>query len=111
MVDANDLDPAVLALWLVVGIERMTLLPPNLKLSKDGLKIRTTIWLRAQFGYCAPHTYGLTIGPVAVGYIATASLIESPRCSIPDDHIDPRRSAFFMARSILRGIRGGVRAC
>ena len=23
-------------------------------------------------------------------------------CSIPDDHIDPRRSAFFMARSILR---------
>jgi NAD(P)-dependent dehydrogenase (short-subunit alcohol dehydrogenase family) len=33
------------------------------------------------------------------------------RCSIPDDHIDPRRSAFFMARSILRGIRGGVRAC
>ena len=32
-------------------------------------------------------------------------------CSIPDDHIDPRRSAFFMARSVLRDIRGGVRAC
>ena len=32
-------------------------------------------------------------------------------CSIPDDHIDPRRSAFFMARSILRDIRRGVRAC
>ena len=32
-------------------------------------------------------------------------------CSIPDDHIDPRRSAFFMARSILRDIRSGVRAC
>jgi len=27
------------------------------------------------------------------------------RCSIPDDHIDPRRSAFFMARSVLRDIR------
>jgi len=26
-------------------------------------------------------------------------------CSIPDDHIDPRRSAFFMARSVLRDIR------
>ena len=33
------------------------------------------------------------------------------RCSIPDDHIDPRRSAFFMARSVLRDIRSGVRAC
>ena len=32
-------------------------------------------------------------------------------CAIPDDHIDPRRSAFFMARSILRDIRSGVRAC
>ena len=35
----------------------------------------------------------------------------SHSCSIPDDHIDPRRSAFFMARSILRDIRRGVRAC
>ena len=26
-------------------------------------------------------------------------------CSIPDDHIDPRRSAFFMARSVLRDIQ------
>ena len=32
-------------------------------------------------------------------------------CSIPDDHIEPRRSAFFMARSVLRDIRSGVRAC
>jgi hypothetical protein len=30
------------------------------------------------------------------------------RCSIPDDHIDPRRSAFFMARSVLGDIREGV---
>jgi type I restriction enzyme S subunit len=33
------------------------------------------------------------------------------RCSIPDDHIDPRRSALFMARSILREVREGVGAC
>ena len=26
-------------------------------------------------------------------------------CFIPDDHIDPRRSALFMARSVLRNIR------
>jgi len=26
-------------------------------------------------------------------------------CSIPDDHIDPRRLAFFMARSVLEDIR------
>jgi len=36
---------------------------------------------------------------------------EGARCSIPDDHIDHRRSAFFMARSVLRDIRDGVRAC
>jgi len=35
----------------------------------------------------------------------------SDKCSIPDDHIDPRRSAFFMARSVLRDIRSEVRAC
>ena len=32
-------------------------------------------------------------------------------CPIPDDHISPRRSAFFMARSVLRDIRSGVRTC
>jgi len=36
---------------------------------------------------------------------------ERVRCSIPDDHIDPRRFAFFMARSVLRDIRSGVRTC
>ena len=29
------------------------------------------------------------------------------KCSIPDDHIDPRRSALFMARSVLRDIQTG----
>ena len=32
-------------------------------------------------------------------------------CSIPDDHISPRRSALFMARSVLRDIRDGGRPC
>jgi len=32
-------------------------------------------------------------------------------CSIPDDHIDPRRSALFMARSVLREARNGDRTC
>ena len=32
-------------------------------------------------------------------------------CLIPDDHISPRRSALFMARSVLRDIRDGARAC
>ena len=30
-------------------------------------------------------------------------------CSIPDDHISPRRSALFMARSVLRDFRDGGR--
>ena len=34
-----------------------------------------------------------------------------PKCSIPDDHIDPRRSALFMARSILNEVRDGRSAC
>ena len=32
------------------------------------------------------------------------------KCSIPDDHIDPRRSAFFMASSVMRDIRSGVQS-
>ena len=32
-------------------------------------------------------------------------------CPIPDDRIDPLRSGFFMARSVLRDIRKGVRPC
>jgi len=32
-------------------------------------------------------------------------------CSIPDHHIDPRRSAVFMARSVLRDIQNGVQSC
>jgi len=32
-------------------------------------------------------------------------------CSIPDDHIDPRRSALFMARSIFGDARDGDRTC
>jgi NADPH:quinone reductase len=37
--------------------------------------------------------------------------IGQPRCSIPDDHVSPRRSALFMARSVLRDVRDGVRPC
>ena len=33
------------------------------------------------------------------------------RCSIPDDHISPRRSALFMARSALRELRDGEPPC
>jgi hypothetical protein len=32
-------------------------------------------------------------------------------CSIPDDHIAPRRSALFMARSVLNEVRNGRSAC
>jgi len=40
-----------------------------------------------------------------------AKLTELTKCSIPDDHIDPRRSALFMARSVLREARDGDRTC
>jgi hypothetical protein len=32
-------------------------------------------------------------------------------CSIPDDHVSPRRSALFMARSVLRDIWTEARTC
>ena len=32
-------------------------------------------------------------------------------CLIPDDHIDPRRTALFVARSILGELRDGGRGC
>mgnify|MGYP006274778669 CR=1 FL=1 len=32
-------------------------------------------------------------------------------CSVPDDHIDPRRRALFVARSILSEVRNGGRGC
>ncbi|WP_147094941.1 hypothetical protein [Roseovarius sp. TE539] len=32
-------------------------------------------------------------------------------CSVPDDHIAPRRSALFMARSVLNEVRDGRSAC
>jgi hypothetical protein len=35
---------------------------------------------------------------------ACRSRFMDTRCSIPDDHIDPRRSALFMARSVLGDI-------
>ncbi|TFL15918.1 hypothetical protein DR046_22850 [Jannaschia formosa] len=44
------------------------------------------------------------------GYLGPYFIIGA-NCSIPADHISPRRSALFMARSILRDIRGGARLC
>ena len=33
------------------------------------------------------------------------------RCFSPDDHLDPRGSSFFVARSVLSDIRNGRRPC
>ena len=56
------------------------------------------------------------LGPVAsgIGYAQAGYTIvfsTALSCSIPDDHIDPRRSALFMARSILNEVRDGRSAC
>lgn len=48
-------------------------------------------------------------------YIAVVETIAQTkkliRCPIPDDHIDARRTALFMARSILCEVRDGRRGC
>ena len=69
----------------------------------------------------SPKSHGNAIRQVPEGFSfrrricrngpVLALKISEPSCSIPDDHIDPRRSAFFMARSVLRDIRSGVLAC
>ena len=59
----------------------------------------------------------LAMDPAMVGLCITSAkdwalrILEryafSYRCPIPDDHIAPSRSALFLARSVLRGIRNG----
>ena len=49
--------------------------------------------------------------PANTQFLSPRLLNNEATCSIPDDHIDPRRSAFFMARSVLRDIRNGVLPC
>ncbi len=46
-----------------------------------------------------------------LGALVSLGLVPSIRCFIPDDRISPRRSALFMARSVLRDIRDGAWAC
>ena len=41
----------------------------------------------------------------------TDEIMTLVKCSIPDDHIDPRRSALFMARSVLSEVREGDARC
>ena len=51
--------------------------------------------------------------PIDQGFLTigtTGDDTEVRSCCIPDDHIDPRRSEPFMAKSVLRDIRNGVRA-
>jgi hypothetical protein len=43
--------------------------------------------------------------------ITNTGSITAVNCSIPDDHISPRRSSLFMARSVLNEVRDGRSAC
>ena len=57
-----------------------------------------------------------TMGHIQRGHLQAAMTNCPPddvlaNCSIPDDHISPRRSALFMARSVLRELRDGGQPC
>ena len=73
---------------------------------RDALKTWGKIgwWDIADFGCCGALLYNSYDG----GFTLRIHVV---RCSIPDDHIDRRRSALFVARSILREVRDGRRAC
>ena len=55
-------------------------------------------------------TWSTVVVFAAMAHSSEVGLIVSS-CSIPDDHISPRRSALFMARSVLREHRDGARPC
>jgi hypothetical protein len=51
-------------------------------------------------------------GKIVILLKGTASVPgDAGMCFIPDDHIAPRRSALFMARSVLNEVRDGRSAC
>lgn len=59
-----------------------------------------------------PHAHNLETGiklHLGTGEMFDGNKHSVGKCSIPDDHIDPRRSAIFMARSVLRDVREGTR--
>jgi hypothetical protein len=56
------------------------------------------------------HRKGMEQMPISRSDVVASSGIVA-RCSVPDDHIDPRRRALFVARSILSEIWDGGRAC
>ncbi len=68
----------------------------------------------AEFGvYVAKglaRAIGFSQGVLAGGKLELPEIAQDVvhNCSIPDDRIDPRRSAFFMARSVLGDIRQDV---
>ena len=55
-------------------------------------------------------------GAISQSNLEIANIIQhpnkdAPMCSIPDDHIAPRRSALFMARWVLTEARDGRATC
>jgi Second Messenger Oligonucleotide or Dinucleotide Synthetase domain len=65
---------------------------------------------RDVFGKAFPAPAKLEQKAHAHVFRSTEEFVED-RCSIPDDHIDPRRWALFVARSILTEMRDGGRTC
>ena len=76
------------------------------RLARDGCNIIFT----TSFGFMEP-TLKVAQKYPDVKFEHATGYKTADNCSIPDDHISPRRSALFMARSVLRDILGEVRAC
>ena len=65
----------------------------------------------AAFEQMVLPTFTLNYAPEATTCRSVLFGVVAAICSVPDHHIDPRRSAFFMARSVVRDIRNGVLPC
>ena len=75
------------------------------------------------YNYCRIHKTLRVTPAMAANLVASpwtvddiVALVEKaenavPKCSIPDDHIAPRRSALFMARWVLTEVRDGRVTC
>ncbi|WP_282026071.1 Arm DNA-binding domain-containing protein [Limimaricola cinnabarinus] len=92
--------------------------PRKGKTSANGSAARALTYLRPVFDWASGRSRfqkegagrGAKLELPDLGLIHDPS-IDDPTCPIPDDHISPRRSALFMARSALRDAQAGARSC
>jgi hypothetical protein len=98
----------------LMGLASFSILapPPGIDITNDSLPAIGHVHmlhLNHLFAAVPVLSQGFHLGGECAGQFVVSAVVGS--CSIPDDHIDPRRWALFVARSILTEMRDGGRTC